>query len=868
MRTNTQSIWIWLGLTCCVGCSLGVDLSQPWRGAADDDPANNGVNNGVNNGTNHSVDPGPPIADAGADQSVAPGALVVLDGRGSSGPADATFAWRQISGAEVVIAEGLQTPTFAAPIGRQALVFELTVSAGEEIAEDQVQVFVENSAPTADAGADVATEGGAAVVLDASASADPDGDELTFRWTQMAGPDVAIGDDVSQSITLTPAAVRADYTFKVNVSDGHGGSDTDEVVLSVGNHAPVARAGADVEMPAGAVVQLDGTGSTDADGDALTYAWTQMEGESSPLDDARSPTPRLRLPLSRQTLLFALVVSDGSVDSAPAEVALHVANSAPVVEIAGPAEVGPGGDVDVDATGSTDPDGDTLEFMWSVVEGDVTVTDPTQPGVRFRAPPFRSLVRLAVVVTDPFGASDEGEIEVSVGNTLPVVDAGPDVEFHVRDIVVLQGLATDGDGDELTLVWTQTEGPTVETRATQARLQFTAPPVPSQLTFELAADDGLVVVRDTVVVRVGNAAPTANAGPDAFVDQGVVVALDGSASDDPDGDTLAYTWTQVSGAPISLQNAGTVRPTFTSPQGGQVLEFELSVHDGVVSSPVDSVAIGVRNGAPTARAQGPDLIDPGAMFTLTGSGSSDPDGDALRYEWRQISGDAAEIIMVDGASIAASAPLPRQQMTFELTVDDGYDSMDTATVTVGIRNNRPVADPGPALMVDPGATVVVTGSASSDADGDPLSFRWRQVGNDDVLDADLFMESFQFTAPSQRAIRTFGLTVSDDFATSTERLLQVSVRNSPPVVNAGPDQTNVEGGHEVTLDGRGTSDVDDDELVYSWNQIEGQQVSLDDPSDPQPRFDAGLPRQAYVFELTVTDGFDGGTPDRVTVTTR
>lgn len=92
-------------------------------------------------------------------------------------------------------------------------------------------------------------------------------------------------------------------------------------------------------------------------------------------------------------------------------------------------------------------------------------------------------------------------------------------------------------------------------------------------------------------VSVANAStPTAEAGLSLLAEPGSVVILNGSASEDLDGDPLAFAWTQIGGPPVELSRAETDSPEFTIPEGG-TYRFELIVTDGVHESDPDVVEI-------------------------------------------------------------------------------------------------------------------------------------------------------------------------------------------------------------------------------------------------------------------------------------
>ncbi|MBX3603600.1 MAG: hypothetical protein KF863_23535 [Rubrivivax sp.] len=116
-----------------------------------------------------------------------------------------------------------------------------------------------------------------------------------------------------------------------------------------------------------------------------------------------------------------------------------------------------------------------------------------------------------------------------------------------------------------------------------------------------------------------NRAPVANAGPDLTASRSMVVALDGRASSDPDGDALSYSWRQVRGADATA--GGTLsgaNPSFTAPAGVQTLEFELTVSDGKGGSHVDSVIVHVLEDRANAL-----FVDGDAGSDATGTGTMD-----------------------------------------------------------------------------------------------------------------------------------------------------------------------------------------------------------------------------------------------------
>jgi hypothetical protein len=136
----------------------------------------------------------------------------------------------------------------------------------------------------------------------------------------------------------------------------------------------------------------------------------------------------------------------------------------------------------------------------------------------------------------------------------------------------------------------------------------------------------------------------------------------------------------------SLLNAATVSPRFTADLAGTYV-IGLTVNDGKVSSPQSSVAVtavAAVNSAPVAQAGSARSVTVGATVTLSGAGSTDPDGDALSYAWTLQSRPAGSAASLSGATTVSPRFTPDVAGTYvvSLTVSDGRLSSSPSSVTI------------------------------------------------------------------------------------------------------------------------------------------------------------------------------------------
>ncbi len=856
----------------------------------------------------------PPAANAGPDQNVNEGSLVYLDGTNSSDPDgdSLTYQWLQTGGPSVILDDStLVQPIFDSPYidsEGESLTFQLTVTDEHGLQSTDsciVNIISVNNPPSANAGPDQNVNEGSVVHLSGANSSDPDGDPLTYQWTQTGGRAVSLDDSGAVQTLFNSPYIESDgesLTFQLTVTDKAGLQSTDTCIVNIVsvNNPPSASAGPDQTVEEGAAVTLNGSGSTDPDGDVLSFKWVQIGGTSVTLSSSIAANPVFETFLvdpEGESLTFQLTVTDadGLQSKDTCIVNITWVNDPPVASAGPDQNVDEGSSVTLNGSGSTDPDGDSVVYNWTQVSGPaVTFSGSNVANPTFAIPYIESdgeSMTFQLTVTDAGGlqSTDTCVVNIVSVNNPPEANAGADQNVDEGSSVTLNGFgSSDPDGDVLAYKWTQISGPVVTlTSAGSVQAGFMAPDVDKEgatAVFQLTVtDESGLQATDTCMVNIQsvNNPPEASAGADQTIDEGVSASLSGSGSSDPDGDVLVYKWSQVSGPVVSLTNAGSAQAGFKAPdvdKDGTTLVFKLTVTDegGLESTDTCAVNISWVNEAPVADA-GPDqTFSEGLSVTLNGSGSSDPDGNTLSYRWVQIGGPA--VILNNSASIQPAFITPDVGMegdavVFRLTVTDqgGLESTDTCVVNVSWVNEAPTANAGSDQTVNEGSVITLNGSGSSDPDGSSLTFKWIQVSGPAVSLSNSGSAITSFTSPDVNAIGdfiTFQLTVTDpEGLQATDRcIINILSVNAAPAADAGPDQT-VNEGSSVTLNGSGSSDPDGDSLTYRWTQVSGIAVNLNNSTSALATFTSPDIDQdeTVVFQLTVKD--EGGleSTDRCTV---
>ena len=686
----------------------------------------------------------PPTANAGSDQTVDEGTAVTLNASGSTDPNDdiTSILWEQTAGTSVTLSSAAaMQPTFTAPDvdpGGQSLTFRVTVtdSTGAQDSDTCiVNVSWINLAPTANAGDDQTVDEGSVAQLDSLASSDPDDGIASYQWVQTVGIPVTLSNPTALQPTFTAPNVGPageSLTFELTVTDNSGLTDTDLCIVNVSwvNIAPIANAGTDQNVQVGVDVTLDGSNSSDADDGIAAFQWSQTGGPTVTLSDDTAQKPTFIAPgvgAGGAALTFSLTVTDqyGLQDTDTCVVNVILDNFPPTADAGGDQTVDEGDPVTLDGSNSSDPDGnnDIVSYLWTQTDGPVvTLSDANAVQPSFAAPDVGSggvSLTFQLAVSDSGGLQHTDTIIVNVSwvNIPPTANAGTDQTVDEAELVTLDGLnSSDPDDGIASYLWSQISGTSVTlSNPTAVKPTFTAPVVGAgggALTFQLTVTDanGLQDT-DTCIVNISwnNLAPTANAGSAQTVDPGDPVTIDGSMSEDPEGEIAAYLWKQIAGPAVTLSDPAAVQPTFTAPAvglGGGSLTFQLTVTDsgGLEASDTCNVNITWQNQPPTADPGLDQTVTEGSTVTLDGSASSDPDDGIVSYLWTQ-TGNGTSTTLSDPTSATVTFMAPPvgsggATLIFELTVKDAAGLQSSQSVNVHVNDNGIYGFPDEALTLN------------------------------------------------------------------------------------------------------------------------------------------------------------------------
>jgi RHS repeat-associated protein len=830
-----------------------------------------------------------PIANAGPPQTVYVGSSIQLDGSGSSDPAglQLSYSWSMLSepsgSAALLSSSASSKPTFTADkVGTYK--FQLVVNNGYlNSAPSTVVVTSQNLPPVANAGPPQTEYEDATVQLNGTGSNDPAGLSITYQWSFVSVPS---GSNATLSDATTPmptfvADKPGSFVIQLVVNNGVFSSTPSSVTISTLKSPPVANAGPNQSVSVHSTVQLDGSGSTDVDGSPLTYSWSLVSlpsGSNAVLSDQKIINPTFVADV-RGNYIVQLIVNNGFSNSTPSIVTVSTINSLPVANGGANQSITVTGVVQLDGSGSTDVDGDSLTYSWGFLTvpagSQATLSNANSVKPTFVADVLGTYI-LQLIVNDGIVNSTPATVMITSGDIPPTANPGPAQSVNLGSIVNLNGSAsTDSDNQPLTYQWALLSKPTNSTAAlsqsTSATPYFAAD-VAGNYIIQLIVNDGfLTSTPATVTISTVNTPPIANPGPNQTVNEGATVQLSGAASKDPDGESLMYKWAilaQPAGGTATLSSATIVNPTFLANRPG-IYVVQLIVNDGTYDSQPATVTITANavNQPPVVNA-GPNqtITLPVNSVTLAGSATDDglPNG-TLATSWRVVSGpgtvtfNSPQTAMTDATFSSAGV------YVLELTATDSQLSTSAqTTITINRQTTlAPVVDAGSNETVPYPNTFTLQGSVTS-ANTPPgkATALWSEVSGPPVVFANPSSPSttVQFNSAGTYVLELTG--TESGLSSSAPLTIMAVAGNQPPVVNAGHNSTITLPSNSVTLNGSATDDgLPSGTLALTWMQLTGPTgVTFSAPN--QGVTQATFPGVGtYVLQLMADDSQLQGTSD-------
>jgi len=626
-----------------------------------------------------------------------------------------------------------------------------------------------------------------AILLDATRSADPDNDELAFEWL------FEDGSSTPGSRIIHRFEKAGEYQVTLVVTDNSGFvANSSRITQTVRiNDRPLARIKAPSKGMPRRMIEFDASGSADSDGEILRYLWYFGDGQK-----ASGPQVAHRYERSGRYTV-SLTVEDNSQSLCSRAKTTHQIwiNAAPVTRLNMPAIAAIDEQVELDAQGSIDSDGQIVNYQWYFGDGDMgqgrnVVHEWRSPGI----------YTVQLCVSDNAGLDNS----VTVENARIMINAPPEPQMVARAVIAANeevefdaSGSTDPDGKITQYLWDMGDG--VSKQGVKITHTYTSP---GSYKPQLTVIDDSGVSNDTAAVKMSvrvNHPPVPQPGDNRVVNTSIV-RFDASASTDEDDEIIAYAWDfgdnhTAEGVKTSHVYAIPGKYTVT-----------LTVTDA------SKTASAQQSGTAAITVNHPPVADAGADQTLPSGGkadfdagfSEDPDGEIVSYQW------SVDGMIKNGKQIEHRFDhYGKYQVQLTVKDNDGAHDIDYTTITV---NAPPVAGFYPVKRVAPGQTVVFDAGSSDDPDGRITHAQWdfgdKSASREGVVVKHAYSEPGRYKVV---------LTVQDDSEASDNVATKTGTVevNYAPRADAGTDIRTCR--QMVVFDGSASSDADGDHLCWQWD---------------------------------------------------
>ena len=572
-------------------------------------------------------------------------------------------------------------------------------------------------------------------------------------------------------------------------------------------------------------MRFDAGGSSDPDGNNLTYRWVFHDGA------VMTGASVIRHYRKAGQYSARLEVFDGSgqIGNGTAEELAVFIKAPPVAKLKVPQIVAQGGEFEIDASGSFAPklgDGSAttlVRYEWDMGNG--VKFEGTEPTLKHSYGDYGThTIKLKVTDSSDHPCNSVTTLATIEINAAPIPNAGGDRQLHTGEIATFDaGLSNDPDGLIISYIWQFGDGHSAY--GPKVRHTFHTPGN-YQVRLKVADDSGLDEhkIEDLIDVDVKirkNQRPIARIDGERNAKVGQIIKFDASASTDADGEILGIQWDFGDGSGADRMvvehtywKAGTFELSLTLKDNSGQPNNEAVASSRIIVAPAE-------NTNPIIDAPKEISANTFQPVVFDASKSDDRDGSIVSYRWDFGDGTTGSGAVIKHAYLKAGSYRAKLVLKDNFIPVSGVAEQEISVSISDEANLAPKADAGENRQMMAGEKITFDGSRSQDPNGSILAYRW-EFGDGHHGRGIAPHHIYQKAGNYQVTLTVTDNNDADQLKeTSTMFVSVLAVPNQSPNAEAGGDQE-VSSGQIIEFDGTKSSDPDGNITAYHWDFGNGE----------------------------------------------